>query len=317
MAAALPDLSIRQLEYLVAVADSDTFALAAARVGVSPSALSQGLAELERRIGLSLFDREGRRRVLRPDTTPVLEHARQVVALTADLTDWALRTRSGDQGRLRLGMIDASAVQHHGQALRHFRAEHPELRIHLRVAPSGELLRELVDGSLDLAVCVEPPQPLRGVSTEALLTEDLAVYAPDGRRHPGPSAGWGPWVLFPSSAHTRAVTEAALRRQGAAVEVVAESHQPEVLCEMVRLGLGWSVLPVTQAEWGDRPLAGCGVLVRRRLVIARRSGSAPTPPACSSNRPSGWPPGIDSIMHNEGATASPSNRCCRSAPAGG
>ena len=275
--APLPDLSIRQLEYLVAVADSDTFALAAERVGVSPSALSQGLAELERRVGVPLFDREGRRRVLRPDTKPVLDHARQVVALTADLTDWAQRTRSGDHGRLRLGMIDAAAVQHHGQALRRFRVEHPELRVHLRVAPSGDLLRELVDGSLDLAVCVEPPEPLRGVSTEVLLTEDLAVYAPDGRRQPGPSAGWGPWVLFPRSAHTRAVAEAALRRRGAPLDVVAESHQPEVLCEMVRLGLGWSVLPVAQAEWGDNPLTGCEVLARRRLVTARRSGAAPHP----------------------------------------
>ena len=277
MAVTLPDLSIRQFEYLVAVADSDTFALAAERVGVSPSALSQGLAELERRVGVPLFDREGRRRVMRLDAGPVLEHARQVVALTADLTDWAQRTRSGDHGRLRLGMIDASAVQHHGEALRRFRAEHPELRIHLRVAPSGDLLRELVDGALDLAVCVEPPEPVRGVSTEVVLSEDLAVYAPDGRRQPGPSAGWGPWVLFPRGAHTRAATEAALLRRGAPLEVVAESHQPEVLCEMVRLGLGWSVLPMAQAEWGDRPLTGCGVLVRRRLVTARRSGAAPHP----------------------------------------
>ena len=215
--------------------------------------------------------------MLRPDAGPVLEHARQVVALTADLTQWAQRTRSGDQGRLRLGMIDAAAVQHHGQALRRFRTEHPELRILLRVGPSGDLLRELVGGSLDLAVCVEPPEPMRGVSTEALLTEKLAVYAPDGRRRPGPSAAWGPWVLFPRSAHTRAVTETALRRRGAPLEVVAESHQPEVLCEMVRLGLGWSVLPVAQAEWGDRPLTGCEVLARRRLVTARRSGAAPHP----------------------------------------
>ena len=274
---ALPDLSIRQLEYLVAVADSDTFALAAERVGVSPSALSQGLAELERRVGVPLFDREGRRRVLRADTRPVLDHARQVVALTADLADWARRTRSGDHGRLRLGMIDAAAVQHHGEALRRFRAEHPELRIHLRVGPSGDLLRALVNGSIDLAVCVEPAEPLQGVAAEALMTEDLAIYAPDGRRRPGPGAGWGPWVLFPRSAHTRAVTEAALRRRGAPVEVVAESHQPEVLCEMVRLGLGWSVLPVVQAEWGEKPLVRCEILARRRLVVARRTGAAPHP----------------------------------------
>ena len=67
---ALPDLTIRQLEYLVAVAEAPTWAEAADVVGVSPSALSQGLAELERRVGVELFDRVGRRRVLRPEARP-------------------------------------------------------------------------------------------------------------------------------------------------------------------------------------------------------------------------------------------------------
>ena len=70
----LPDLTIRQLEYLVAVADEPTWALAARRVGVSPSALSQGLAELERRIGVDLFESQGRRRVLRRSALPLLDH---------------------------------------------------------------------------------------------------------------------------------------------------------------------------------------------------------------------------------------------------
>ena len=59
----LPDLTIRQLEYLVAVDEAATWAKAAATVGVSPSALSQGLAELERRLGIALFDRETRKPV--------------------------------------------------------------------------------------------------------------------------------------------------------------------------------------------------------------------------------------------------------------
>ena len=81
---ALPDLSIRQLEYLIAVSTEASWAEAAAVVGVSPSALSQGLSELERRIGVPLFDREGRRRILRASAAPVLAHARQVVALTTN-----------------------------------------------------------------------------------------------------------------------------------------------------------------------------------------------------------------------------------------
>ena len=271
----LPDLSIRQLEYLVAVSEAPNWATAAASVGVSASALSQGLAELERRVGLPLFDREGRRRVLRPSAGELLAHARQVVALTGDLAEWAERVRTGRGGTLRVGMIDAAAVGHFPEVLRHFRLDHPELEFRLRVAPSAQLLDELVLGALDLIVCVEPAEPRRGVVTQPLLTEDLAVFAPDGRPAPDPRA-WGPWVLFAVGSHTRSVIDAALRELGCVVEIVAESNQPEVLRAMVGLGVGCTVLPVVQS---GPELGAARVIASRRLVIAYREGAAVDPAA--------------------------------------
>ncbi|HJO20216.1 MAG TPA: LysR family transcriptional regulator, partial [Acidimicrobiales bacterium] len=85
----LPNLTVQQLEYLVAAADAPTRAAAAAGLGVTPSALTQGLAELERRVGLPLFERRGRQTLLRPDAAEVLAHARRVVAATRDLARWA------------------------------------------------------------------------------------------------------------------------------------------------------------------------------------------------------------------------------------
>ena len=68
-------------------------------------------------------------------------------------------------------------------------------------------------------------------------------------------------------------TAEVLGRLGARVDVVANSHQPEVLREMVRLGVGWTVLPTVQAESGDRPLRGGRPLTTHRVVIARRAGA--------------------------------------------
>ena len=274
----LPDISIRQLEYLVAIADAPSWAAAADEVGVSPSALSQGLAELERRIGVPLFERDGRRRHLRPEATPVLDHARQVVALTADLAAWSHRRATGEQGEVRLGMIDAAAIAHYPKVVRRFRHDHPEVQLHLTVEPSAALLDRLTRGELDVVVCVEPPGPLPGIDAEPVLTEELAVYPPEGREA-GDPATWGPWVLFPLGSHTRSDIAAALRRLGAPVEVVAESHQPEVLREMVRLDVGWTVLPRAQAEAGERPLRPARVLTTRRLVLARRTGAVVDPAA--------------------------------------
>jgi DNA-binding transcriptional LysR family regulator len=276
--AALPDLSIRQLEYLVAVADSPSWATAAASVGVSASALSQGLAELERRVGIPLFDREGRRRTLRPSAAEVLAHARQVVGLTADLAAWADRTRSGGAGRLRVGMIDAAAVGHFPVELRSFRSTHPDLDLRLSVAPSGQLLDQLERGTLDLVVCVEPIEPRRGIETTRLRTEQLAVYSPN-RTRPRRPATWGPWVLFPEGSHTRALIDDALLDLGAPLEIVAESHQPDVLRAMVGLGLGWTVLPVVQAEMGTDALVNGRVIGTRDLVVATRHGAATDPAA--------------------------------------
>lgn len=276
MTPALPDLSIRQLEYLAEVADAPTWAVAAERLGVSPSALSQGLAELERRVGVTLFSREGRRRLIRPGAAPVVEHARRVLALTGDLARWADRTRSGTAGEMRLGLIDVAAVHHYPDVLRRFREQRPEVRLRLVVAPSRALIDDVARGELDLAVCVAPPTPRPGLQLTPLLDEDLAVYPPAGAMV-GSGPDWGPWVLFPSGSHTRDVVEEALHAAGAPVDVVAESHQPEVLREMVGLGLGWTVLPVVQAELGERPLERARILATRRLVTVVRDAAVPDP----------------------------------------
>lgn len=268
----LPDLSIRQLEYLVAVADAPSWAIAADHVGVSPSALSQGLAELERRVGVPMFERDGRRRRIRAIADPVVVHARRVLALTGDLADWSERLRAGRGGRVRLGMIDAAAVGHHSELVRSYRGDHPDVELRLRVAPSAPLIDLLIAGDLDLVVCVEPPTPIDGITTELLLTEQLAVYGPPGTRVGDPSS-WGPWVLFPAGSHTRSVVVDALARLGAPLEVAAESHQPDVVREMVRLGSGWTVLPTIQAEHGDRPLEPGQPLTTRTLVLATRDNS--------------------------------------------
>lgn len=275
MSPVLPDLTIRQLEYLVAVADEDTWAAAAQRVGVSPSALSQGLAEFERRLGVPLFEAHGRRRVLRHAAHPVLDHARGVLAQTRDLIDWSDRVRWARHGRVRVGMIDVAAIVHFPHVLASFRSERPDVELTLSVAPSAALLDDLRDGELDVVVCTKPQIPRPGLDVVELLREPLAVMAPFGSVV-GPPSRWGPWVTFPTSSHTRQLVQAALAKRGAPTVVAAESHQPDVLSQMVRLGLGWTVLPATPAV--DSVVAG-PTIAERVIVLARRSGWTTDPAA--------------------------------------
>jgi DNA-binding transcriptional LysR family regulator len=269
-------LTTQQLEYLVAIDRHATWGEAAASVGVSPSALSQGIAELERRLGVALFERDGRRRVPARDHEPVLRYAETTVAATRDLARWLASRRTGTTGVVRLGMIDAAATHHFRDELRSHRRQRPEVDLLLAVDPSGPLLRRLVRGELDLVVCVETEDLPPGITTQPLLDDPLSVLAPGDAPDIGP-AGWGPWVTFPSGSHTRQLVADALRRAGAGFEVVAESNQPEVLREMALLGVGWTVLPLA----GLGSVEGLRVvrrdLVVRRLVLARRAGARPDP----------------------------------------
>jgi DNA-binding transcriptional LysR family regulator len=271
----LPNLSVQQLDYLVAVHDAPTWADAAAAVGVTPSALSQGLSELERRLGVALFARDGRRRVPTDAAAVVLDHAHAVLARTQDLARWAERRRSGAAGAVRVGMIDAAATIHCAAGLAAFRAARPDVDLRLQVSPSDELLRDLAAARLDVVVCVAPAVLPEAVTATPLLDEDLAVYAPVG----GPARAWGPWVTYPAGSQTQALVLDALRQAGRSVTVVAEAHQPEVLAQMVALGLGWAVLPVAQVERSGVALRRVGdePFVRRSLLVVRRADGPADP----------------------------------------
>ena len=278
----LPALTVPQLSYLVAVASSTTFAEAAASLGVTTSALSQGISELERRIGIDLFERVGRRQVLRPEATEVVAYARRVVADTSDLARWAARARAGTTGRLRVGLIDAAAVVHFPAQLRAFRRANPDVELRLVVAPSGELLDQLWSGGLDVAVVVEPPTAGRGA--RALAVAGGAARGGGARGPRGGAAGGAgdPGCCSPAARTPAPPSSASCGRSVRRSRSWPSPTSPRCCGRWPGLGVGWTVLPEAQARSGPRsgPTKGLGpVLTTRRLVVARRAGRVEQPAA--------------------------------------
>ena len=174
-------------------------------------------------------------------------------------------------------MIDTAAIHHFGDALMRFRALHPDVEVRLTVLPSAELFDQLRSGDLDIVVAVAPDDT-EGLTTRALVSEPLNIYAPPGRV-PGPPNAWGPWVGFPEGSRTRRLIQLALRERGAGYDVVAESSQPAVLREMVRLGMGFTVLVPADAEREPHALqpAFDTPLAERVLVLAQHASVRQAP----------------------------------------
>jgi len=264
------NLHLHHLAYLREVERSGTFTAAARRLHVSQSALSQALADFERRLGVALFERDGRRRVLTAAGREAARFAAEVLGRATELRAWADAQRAGASGSLVVGMIDAASLYVLPSAVAAFRATHPEVSLRVVVDGSQALLDRLLRFEIDLAVVVAPVAP--ALQAVEVAREPLRLYGPPGIPTPAPDSEW---VLYPSGSHTRAVIDAALAARRITPRVILESSNPQVLRQLVALGFGWSVLPERVAEDGDAPLRPSGEALGERTLVGVRRPSAP------------------------------------------
>lgn len=266
-----------QLAYLLAAIETGSWTAGAEGLGVTTSAFGQGIRELENRLGLVLFDKVGRKRVPTAEAHGVVEQARRVLGAYEGLDRWVAHTLEGSTGTIRAGMIDTAAIHHFGDALVRFRRVHPELELRLSVRPSAQLIDELRRDEHEVIVSVEPPDS-DDLDCTDLVAEPIYVYGPDGAAKV-PVEEWGPWVTFPEDSLTRHLAAQTLSAQGVVFNVVAESSQPAVIREMVRLGMGWTVLPAVDAESEPHALRRAVVkpITTRTLSLIRLRDRSPSP----------------------------------------
>ena len=175
-------LETRELEYFLAVADELHFGRAAARLGIAQPALSKAVRQLERRLGVTLFERTSRAVALTDAGRVLSREAR--VALEA-VSAAALRTRRAGTREARLllamkpggdaGLLPAVLAACEGEP------EALPVEVVFGADPAG-MLRE---GQADAALLYAPPDELGGLDTEALLTEAPVAVLPASHRLAG------------------------------------------------------------------------------------------------------------------------------------
>ncbi len=173
--------TLRQLKYLVAVAEHRHFGRAADDCLVTQSTLSAGLRELEDLLGVILVGRGKRQATLTPVGEDIVERARALLRGAEELVDAA---RAGDRpliGLLRLGVIPTVSPYLLPRALPDLRRSYPDLRLYLREEQTARLMELLGRGRLDGALIALPY--VTGGFEEMLLGEDpLLVACPKEHR---------------------------------------------------------------------------------------------------------------------------------------
>ncbi|MFB7338153.1 LysR family transcriptional regulator [Streptomyces adustus] len=176
-------LDVRRLQVLRAVVTSGTVTAAAAHLGYTPSAVSQQVAALEKQAGTALLERVGRG--VRPTAAGLLltEHAALIGSAVARAETALADLRAGRTGHLTVRYFATAGSTLVAPALARLRAEHPGVRVDLRLSDPVDPLREVAQGRADLAVVVQAPdRGGDGFRLVPLLDDPYAAVLPLG--HP-------------------------------------------------------------------------------------------------------------------------------------
>jgi len=167
-------MEIHQLTYFVAVAETGSFSRAAERCNVAQPSLSQQIQKLEQELGSPLFDRLHRRVVLTDAGRSLLPRAASILAEVHDIKHSARHETDSASGPLNVGFIHTIAPFVLPRVIQRFSREFPNVRLVVHEDFTEALVRDLVDGKLDVGITSMPIHN-RLIRTEELLSEPFLV----------------------------------------------------------------------------------------------------------------------------------------------
>jgi LysR family hydrogen peroxide-inducible transcriptional activator len=244
---------MHQLRYFAKVAELGNVTRAAEACHVSQPSLSQQIVKLERELGQPLLERLGRGVRLTEAGRRLKLYADQILSLAEDACTRV--ADSPDSGRIVLAAIPTIAPYFLPVVLTRFAKACPKAQIEIVEDTTGNILRLLAQGDVDLAILALPIQA-EHVHTKTLFTEELLAVLPSN--HPlakKPKVGLKDLVTEPfvvlNEAHclTRN-TMSFCERHAASPLVTAKGHQLLTVLELVRLGQGVSLIPAMAVPTG-------------------------------------------------------------------
>lgn len=240
--------TLRQLEYLVAIAETGTFSEAAKRIYVSQPSLSAQVKDMEFHLGAPVFERGRQGALLTPVGSELVRRARIVLSDVEDMKALARESEGTLAGRVKLGVLPSVGPYLLPQAVRKLHSQYPDLRLSVREERTADLKEHLADGHFD--VVLSTPEDHLATQALPILTENIYIcVAPDDalaaeRGTITLSALKGRELLTLGYGHQFAVVVKTLASIGGAF--TSEEYQGtslDAIRQMASMGGGVAVLP--------------------------------------------------------------------------
>lgn len=242
------NLGLSHLRCIVAVADHESFTAAADALGVAQSSLSRSVAEVERRLDLTLFERTTRRVAATADGVAVAAYARKVIADFDEGLDEIARFVTGDRGTVSVACLPSIAATFLPAHVVRFRRDHPDVQFEIRDGLRQECLDALTAGAVDIAL-VSAPRVAAGLSHRILTADSFYCALPPGHSlaHRDELA-WAdlagePFIAFGSQSSIAEPVSRALADAGVVTGPVMHAQNVGAVAGLVAAGLGVTAVP--------------------------------------------------------------------------
>ncbi len=283
-------MEMRQLQALLAVADTGSVTRAAELLHIVQPAVTRQIHNLETELGVTLFDRS--RSGMRPTEVgiQVVERARRALNELARAREEARSAGSALYGIVTVGLLTSTASLLSVPLVTAVAEQHPGLRLRVVTGYGGHLSRWLEAGDVDIALTYNQP-PTATLDVRPLLEEDLWAVAPPAEKDIPPqgidlSNLLQRRLVMPSAPHgIRSLVESAAARAGLTLDVGVETNDAQVQKQLVQSGIGWTVLPgILVAEDAAAGLLNAAPItaptIPRRIVLANPTPARSTPAVC-------------------------------------
>ena len=282
-------MELRQLRYLVALADERHFTRAAAREHIAQPALSQQIRRLEQEVGLALVERTTRRVTVTEAGQTLVARARRILS-EVDSANAEMQALAGVRtGHVMVGTMHTMGPVDVTVALAVFHQRHPGVELTVREQSSEELAEMLRDDGLDLAfLSVTERMESHGLGLHQLVSEELVVVLPRDHRlaargtlRMAELAGEH-FISYREGARLRELLTFAARHAGFEPQIKLESNESERIKRLVARDMGVAILPRSDAERPGTDLAMAALTepaLRRDITLAWRESRRLAPAA--------------------------------------
>lgn len=250
-------VDVQMLQIFVTTAEERNMSAAAKRLGVTQSAISQSIRQLEEQFGVVLLNRERRPLALTPAGLALRNRAVMLLNEMGNLKAQVVDASKGIKPDVRLGLIDSYAATCGTAFIKEMLGRTTSLSVRTGLSPyHGEAL---VGRELDLVVSTDPLTDIDGIIRRRLLTEQFLVITPPGyvgnartAKEIRALAQAQPILRFNHQSHLGMQIERFLRRIDVRAPHRLEVDTADTLTSMVAGGIGWAVTtPMCLLQAGD------------------------------------------------------------------